>query len=73
MMMQLLAKVDLKHTCLKNLGQWQNSNPDNQIAVLQAKVDHLSKIVYNFKTHDNTKAGTKTPVIPCNQTAECPT
>ena len=69
MMMQLLTKVDLEYSCLnKNLSQWQNSNPDNQIVALQAKVDHLSKTVYDFKTCDTMKlemkAGTNPPVIP---------
>jgi len=62
---------------LKNLGKWQSSNPDNQFVALQAKVDILSKTIYDFKTCDNTKlepkAGAKPPVIPRDQTAEQPT
>ena len=76
-MMQLLAKVNLEYTWLKNIGQWQNSNPNNQIVALQVKVNHLSKTVYDFKTCNNAKsepkAGAKPPVIPWDQTIECPT
>ena len=53
-MMQLLAKVDLEYMHLKNLSQWQTSNPDNQIVALQAKVNCISKMVNNFKTYDTT-------------------
>ena len=77
MMMQLLTKVDLEYIRLRNLGQWQSSNPNNQIVALQAKVDRLSKTVNDFHTHDNAKpepkAGVKPPVIPRDQTAERPT
>ena len=48
--MQLLAKVDLKYTQLKNLGQWQTHDPDSQVIVLQAKVDDtLTKSINQFK------------------------
>ena len=73
MMLQLLAKVDLEYTQLRNLGQWQSSSPDNQIVALQAKVDWLSKTVNDFHTRDNAKAepkaGVKPSVIPQDQTA----
>jgi len=36
MMVQLLAKVDLEYTRLKNLGRWQSSNPSNGSTVQNA-------------------------------------